>query len=120
MTSDADVSSHAHESGQEREEPEIVDPCGCAPRPAVSTGPAEAQDTPTGPADTSQEPPGQADTPRREVKLVVLLHHLDTGYRAHVAVGSDGCDPELRVTDVPDLATALLALSEVAAAAQAR
>jgi hypothetical protein len=76
--------------------------------------------TPTGPADINQEQPGPADAPRRELKLVVVLRHVDAGYRAHLAVGSDGCDPELRVTDVPDLATALLALTEVAAAAQAR
>jgi hypothetical protein len=48
------------------------------------------------------------------------LQPAGAGYRAQLAAGADGCDPELRVLDVPDVPSALGALPEVLAAAEAR
>jgi hypothetical protein len=58
--------------------------------------------------------------PTRELKVVVLLRPTGAGFQARIAAGSEGCDPELRVAEVPDLPAALATVLEVAAAAETR
>jgi hypothetical protein len=54
------------------------------------------------------EPAAGGAPPRRALKLVVRLRPANAmGYRALIALGSDGCDPVLRAADVADLAGAL-------------
>jgi hypothetical protein len=96
------------------EEP-ITDPCGCTSKSSPQV-PADAG-PPAG--ETCQSGQGHAWT-GRAVKLVALVRSTDTGYQAQLAAGAEGCDPELRVVDVPDLPSALAVLPEVLAAAEAR
>ena len=59
--------------------------------------------------------------PRRALKLVVSLRPGNAmGCRALIAVGSDGCDPLLRATDVADLAGALEEVPGLLAEAEGR
>src|SRR5207237_372365 len=113
VTSAADEGGPGSHNGAD---PAEVDPdgaCGCAPdvQAAREGSPAifDAAAATTG-----------AGPPTRDLKLVVLLQSVDGVYRAKLAVGSDGCDPELCAMDVPDLPTALERLAEVASAAETR
>ena len=87
---------------------------------------AESADTPpteapaAAPSAPAAEPEPAATTepePRRPLKLVLTLQPVDAGYRALVAVGTDGCDPLLRSVAVPDLAAALGQAAAIAAEA---
>ena len=87
---------------------------------------AEAADTPSteAPAAAPAAPAAEAEPaattapePRRTLKLVLTLQPVDAGYRALVAVGTDGCDPLLRSLAVPDLAAALGQAAAIAAEA---
>ena len=58
---------------------------------------------------------------RTGVKLVIRLHpDASAGYRALLALGADGCDPELRAAAVPDLLAALDEVPALLADAEAR
>jgi hypothetical protein len=58
---------------------------------------------------------------RTGVKLVIRLHpDASAGYRALLALGADGCDPELRAAAVPDLLAALDEVPSLLADAEAR
>lgn len=75
---------------------------------------ADQQSTPAG-AEPAQ---GLA---RTGVKLVIRLHpDASAGYRALLALGADGCDPELRAVAVPDLLAALDEVPALLANAEAR
>jgi hypothetical protein len=73
-----------------------------SPQPPIATA-AEAAST-----HETAEPAAGGAPPRRALKLVVRLRPANAiGYRALIALGSDGCDPVLRAADVADLAGAL-------------
>ena len=73
----------------------------------------------SGTADGRKDPQLRGDV--RGMKLVVTLQLDPSGsQRALVALGADGCDPEIRVAVVPDLLAALDEVPAVLAAAQAR
>jgi hypothetical protein len=110
MISSTDTITQAHESQEEAAAAESSAGCGCAPRRALAARPSDAQRARVEPEDTNAGPSTGPDTlTRRELKLVVLVRACDSGYRAHLFAGSEGCDLELRVTDTPDLSAALLA-----------
>ena len=96
----------------------IADPaevCGCAAQCSgagtLSESSAHVETTPDDP---------QHENTIRELKVVAILRPDGAGYLARLAAGAEGCDPELRVAHVPDLAAALVTLNEVSAAAEAR
>lgn len=97
--------------------------CGCIamPRRSATEAPPDALAA-NNSADTAcvaSAPPGE--TPLRPLKLVATLHlSIDGGYHAILALGSDDCDPLIRVLDAPDLATALAAAPALLAEAHDR
>jgi hypothetical protein len=93
--------------------------CGCAPghRDEIAPAPSAADAQTDHPEPT---PGGEGCEAARDLKLVAILHPDGSGYRAQLAAGADGCDPELGMAQVPDLASALAALNELSAAAEAR
>ncbi len=100
-----------------------TDACGCVPNGAAKTASASGGGPPPSVVSVTdgEEAPSEApEPPERTIKLVVPLRPTDTGFRAQLAAGSDNCDPELRVVDVPDVASALATLPDVLTAAQAR
>lgn len=116
-----DADAQADEGQDDGEAAASAEGCGCVPRRTLAAGPSDADGAQAEAVDTIEARSNAAETvTHRALKLVVLLRPDGTGYRAHLAVGSDGCDPELRVIDVPDLPTALLALTDVTAAAETR
>lgn len=104
-------------------------PCGCLAR-------SDREPSPTRPPDDllgSQPEPGEAAVkapadpqpptgdPRRPLKLVLHLQPIcAAGYRALLALGTDGCDPLLRAAEVADLAAALAEIPQLVAEAEAR
>ena len=122
MTSDPESIEEPGDGPAGAGEPSSADPCGCAPPPAaaVASEPGHAHETGTELLDDHNEPAARVQTPARELKLVVLLRPTGSGFQARIAAGSEGCDPELRVVEVPDLPAALAAVAELAAAAEAR
>ncbi len=118
VISSTDAVAQADEGRDDGEAAANAEGCGCVPRRTLAPRPSDAQAEAT---DTSEVPSNGAETvTHRALKLVVLLRPDGTSFRAHLAVGSDGCDPELRVIDVPDLPTALQALTDLTAAAETR
>jgi hypothetical protein len=116
-----DDSGQSGGSPEESADAAEVDPCGCVPRPAGTGAPTDAREAGVEPTGQDEASPTPTDAgPRRELKLVVLLRPSGAGFQARLAAGAAGCDPELRVVDVPDLPTALRALIELATAAEAR
>jgi hypothetical protein len=106
-------------------------------QPAADAAPAEPPDTDAGvPAPTQPPTATVAETaptheiagpaaggapPRRALKLVVSLRPGNAmGYRALIALGSDGCDPLLRAADVVDLVGALEEVPGLLAEAEGR
>jgi hypothetical protein len=106
-------------------------------QPAADSAPAEPPDTgpgvPTPPqpptatvaeaASTHEtaEPTAGGAPPRHALKLVVSLRPGNSmGYRALIALGSDGCDPLLHAADVADLAGALEEVPGLLAEAEGR
>ena len=121
MTSDPEAIEERGDGPAETGDDRSADPCGCAPPPAaIASEPGHAHETGADPYDAHREPAAGVETPTRELKLVVLLCPTGSGFQARIAAGSQGCDPELRVVEVPDLPAALAALAELAAAAEAR
>jgi hypothetical protein len=125
MSSDADGTDAEDNTGKARDggECERVDPCGCATRPPATGDPDGSAPVASGaePAAEASPPPAEAtEAPGRTVKLVAVLRAIGTGYRAQLAAGAEDCDPELRLLEVPDLQSALAALPDVLAAAEAR
>lgn len=94
-------------------------------------GDAETPDAPavTPTEDASPSTPPSADqggttgTVGRALKLVLTLRPLPadggTGYQAVLAVGADGCDPQLHVAEVDGLPAALAEVPGLAARAEA-
>jgi len=102
---------------------EVVDPCGCAPRPSAAAAPDNAGpnlSTTEQPDTGSLSPSDTVATSVRAVKLVALLQPEGAGYRAQLAAGAENCDPELRLIEVPDLQSALYALPAVLTSAKTR
>jgi len=56
----------------------------------------------------------------RTLKLVARLRPTSDGFQAQLSAGADDCDPELRVLDVADPVTAIMALVELLARAEGR
>lgn len=111
------------------EDVERAEGCGCigaAPPPSADapSTPPTTSDPPTsaGPAvATAIDLPSTADMPRRPLKLVVTVQPVaDGGYHAVLALGSEGCDPLIRVLDATDLPTVLNAVPTLVAEAHAR
>ena len=74
--------------------------------------------THTDAADDSAAPSPNAQRP---LKLVVTVSRDgDSGHRAVLALGSDGCDPLLRVIEAGELEDALQVVPELLAEAEAR
>lgn len=101
------------------------DACGCAHQPAARAAPANVVDAEEGQSPETQLAPTTPDSdlpepPVRTVKLVALLRRTDDGYRAQLAVGTDGCDPVMRVMEVSDVSSALVALEAVLAEGEVR
>lgn len=72
-------------------------------------------------ANGSPVPPPVAEAAPLPLKLVVTVSHDgDGGHRAVLALGSDGCDPLLRVIGVGELEDALQVVPELLAEAEAR
>ena len=86
-------------------EPSSADPCGCAPPPAAAIAgePGHAHEAGAESYDAHRETAACVQTPPRELKLVVLLRPTGSRFQARMAAGSEGCDPELRVVEVPVL-----------------
>ena len=120
MTSDGEVIDELGDSPAEPANNVSADPCGCAPWQATTSDPRGTHETAPETHEAHHERAAGVQTPPRELKLVVLLRPTGAGFQACMAAGSEGCDPELRVADMPDLPTALAALFELAAAAEAR
>jgi hypothetical protein len=91
------------------------DVCGCT----TSSIPTDLNTTEAPSDDNTVAQPGTG-APHRAVKLVVLLRPSGAGYLAQIAVGAEGCDPELRALSVPTLAAALDLLPDLHAQAEAR
>src|SRR5216683_976034 len=101
------------------------DACGCAPQVATPATPASFVDAEQGNSSETRVAPATPDAnvpePRdRTVKLVALLRRTEGGYRAQLAAGADGCDPVLRLIEVPDVSDALAALGALVAEGEAR
>ena len=122
MTSEPEPIEELGDGPAEAGDNASADPCGCSPPPAaaVAIEPGHARETEAESLDDHNEPAARAQTPGRELKLVVLLRPIGSGFQARIAAGSEGCDPELRVVEVPELPAALAAVAELAAAAEAR
>ena len=72
-------------------------------------------------ADGSPAQPPVAEAAPRPLKLVVTVSRDgDGGHRAVLALGSDGCDPLLRVIEAGELEDALRLVPELLAEAEAR
>ena len=72
-------------------------------------------------ADGPPEQPPVAEAAPRPLKLVVTISRDgDGGHRAVLALGSDGCDPLLRVIEASELEDALQVVPELLAEAEAR
>jgi hypothetical protein len=56
----------------------------------------------------------------RKVKIVLRLEPVETQLRALVAIGSDDCDPELRMLDAGDLVSVLELIPALLSAAETR
>jgi hypothetical protein len=66
-------------------------------------------------------PMGPTESPLRTLKLVLTLTPVQTaGYRALLALGTDGCDPVMRSVEVADLSAAFQEMAALIAAAEAR
>ena len=114
------------------------DVCGClpmapagsltkppvAPLPLASLQAADPPPPPVVPQASEAPIPGAATLPRRALKVVLTLQPggADTGAagRAVLAVGAEGCDPQLQLLPGADLAAALAAVPALVAAAEAR
>ena len=126
MSTEAQSASDEEERATETadiHDSEALDPCGCAPRPSAAAAPVDAgPNLPTTeqPDTGSLSPSDNVAATVRAVKLVALLQPEGAGYRAQLAAGAENCDPELRFIEVPDLRSALAALPELLAAAEAR
>ena len=101
------------------------DACGCAPQVATPAAPADVVDPEQGDSSETRvalaTPDSNVPEPgARTVKLVALLRHTDAGYRAQLAAGADGCDPVLRLIEVPDVSAALAALGALVAEGEVR
>jgi hypothetical protein len=84
-------------------EPPGTDAGAPAPPEAPTATVAEAA-----PTHEAAGPAAGGAPPRRALKLVVSLRPGNVvGYRALIALGSDGCDPLLRAADVADLTGAM-------------
>lgn len=69
--------------------------------------PAPADDAPAFTTTTEQAGPTAAEPPSRTLKLVLTLRPDEgAGYRALLALGTEGCDPLFRSCAVPDLPAA--------------
>jgi len=117
-------------AGSNSDRSSAVDPCGSSARtdrePASTDEPddnvPESQGQRGEPADhaTLEQQP-RAAASRRALKLVLHLQPIGAaGYRALLALGTDGCDPLLRFTEVADLAAALDEVPGLVAEAEAR
>lgn len=100
-----------------------------APEAGGLPPPAQGDDRPdaehlldgASPAQADAQPPTATPPPRRALKLVVsLLAGADGGGRALLALGADGCDPQLRAVLAPDLYAALDEVPALLADAEAR
>ena len=122
MASDPEAIEEPGEGPAGAGEPSSADPCGCAPpvAAAIAGESGHAHETGAESHDAHHEPAAGVQTPARELKLVVRLRPTGSSFQARMAAGSEGCDPELRVVEVPDLPAALAAVAELAAAAEAR
>ncbi len=106
------------ESAAESAPAELLDTDSGAPAPPQPPAPTVAE---AAPVDATTEPPTGGAPPRRGLKLVVSLWPGNAmGYRALLALGSDGCDPLLRAADVADLAGALEEVPGLLAEAEGR
>jgi hypothetical protein len=92
------------------------DVCGCT----MTSFPTGTNETEADSEDNIAAPGDGQVGPHRAVKLVVLLRPSGAGYLAQIAVGAEGCDPELRAVSVPTLTAALDLLPELHAQAEAR
>jgi hypothetical protein len=121
LTSDGEVV--VEEPGEGSAEPTNdggADPCGCAPRTVATSEPRAVDETAAESGEAPHAPDAPVQAPPRDVKLVVFLRPTGAGFQACLAAGAEGCDPELRVAEVPDLPAALAALAELAVAAETR
>jgi hypothetical protein len=106
-------------------------------QPTADSAPAEPPDTDAGvpappqpptatvagaaPTHETAEPAAGGTPPRRALKLVVSLRPGNArGYRALIALGTDGCDPLLHAADVADLVGALEEVPGLLAQAEGR
>jgi hypothetical protein len=101
------------------------DACGCAPQVSTPATPANVVDAEQGNSSEPRVAPATPDSnvpePRdHTVKLVALLRRTEDGYRVQLAAGADGCDPVLRLIDVPDVSSALAALGALVAEGEVR
>ena len=97
---------------------EPPDTDACVPAP---TQPPTATVAETAPTHEIAGPAAGGALPRCVLKLVVSLRPGNAmGYRALIALGSDGCDPLLRAADVADLVGALEAVPGLLAEAEGR
>jgi hypothetical protein len=92
------------------------DVCGCT----MTSIPTGTNETEAHSEDNVVAPGDSVVAPHRAVKLVVFLRPSGAGYLAQIAVGAEGCDPQLRALSVPTLTAALDLLPELHAQAQAR
>jgi hypothetical protein len=121
VTSDSESVEELGEGAAEAGDDGSADPCGCAPQlPASPSEPGEAHEAGTESHETHEEGTAGVQMPTRELKLVVVLRPTGAGFEARIAAGAEGCDPQLRVANVPDLPSALAAVADLAAAAEAR
>jgi len=102
---------------------EGVDMEGDDSRTIGAPAPSSDGDVPTqtDAADGSPAQPPVAEAGPRPLKLVVTVSRDgDGGHRAVLALGSDGCDPLLRVIEAGELEDALQVVPELLAEAEAR
>src|SRR6266545_2919863 len=85
---------------------------GTLSQPAATSRQEDAETLAVGVADPER--------PGRTLKLVARLRPTSGGFQAQLSAGADDCDPELRVLDVADPVTAIMALVELLARAEGR
>src|SRR6185437_14381188 len=94
----------------------IVEGCGCMPSVPHSTKPAEAVEATTPDPSTASLAPPTSSRPspaHSSLKIVLSLEAATDGtFHAVLAVGSVDTDPQFMAFDVPDIQTAVAAMSK--------
>jgi hypothetical protein len=98
----------------------MVEPATTPPEAGAVPGQTDPATEQTGRTPAPAEPTPTSGPLGRALKLVVTLHPGESGHRALLALGADGCDPVFRSCAVDGLLAALDQVSALLAEAEAR